>query len=85
MCRGCREVVKTGWQVVHPYIYIYIYIYICVCLKVKVNFILEQATKAKRRSRGIALLVPLPRRYSEVDVQRHAPAALPPAKTRYAL
>jgi hypothetical protein len=33
-----------------------------VMVKVKVNFPLEQATKAHRRSRGIALFFPSPRR-----------------------
>ena len=50
--------------------------------KVKVNFTLEQATKAQRGSRGMALLFSLT---SVLDggVQRYAPAALSPGKTRY--
>jgi hypothetical protein len=40
-------------------------------------FTLEQATKAKTGSRGIAILL------DGVGGQRHAPAALPPGKTGY--
>jgi len=54
-------------------------------VNVKVKFTLQQATKAQRRSRGIALLFLLPRRWIGVDCQRHAPDALPPRKTRYPL
>ena len=46
----------------------------------KVNVSLEQATKAQRGSRCIALLFLKPRRYMRVGGQRHAPAALPPGK-----
>jgi len=42
-------------KIILYFIYIYIYIYI---YKVKVKFTLEQATKAQRDSRGIALLFP---------------------------
>ena len=48
--------------------------------EVKVKFSLEQATKAQRESRCIALLFLQPRRYMWVGSQRHAPAALPPEK-----
>jgi hypothetical protein len=41
--------------------------------------------KAQRGSRCIALLFLQPRRLMEVGGQRHAPAALPPGKTRYPL
>jgi hypothetical protein len=51
----------------------------------KVKFILEQATKAQRGSRGIALLFLQPRRYMGMYGQRHAPAALPPRISRYPL
>jgi len=54
-------------------------------VKVKVKFTLEQATKAQRWSKGIALLFLEPRRWMGVDGQRHAPAALPPEKTLYPL
>ena len=54
-------------------------------VKVKVKFTLEQATKAQRGSRGIAVLFLQPRRWMVVDGQRHAPAALLPGKTRYPL
>ena len=52
---------------------------------IKVNFTLEQATKAQRVSRGIALLLLKPRRLMGVGGQRHTPAVLPPRKTRYPL
>jgi len=52
---------------------------------VKAKFTLEQATQAQRGSRCIALLVLQPLRWMGVGGQRHAPAALPPAKTRYPL
>jgi hypothetical protein len=52
--------------------------------KVKVNFTLEQATKAQRGSRCIALLFNLSAGWG-VSGQRHAPAALTPVKTRYPL
>ena len=45
-----------------------------------VKFYLEQATKAQRRSRCIALLFLQPRRQMGMGGQRHAPAALPPGK-----
>ena len=48
-------------------------------------FTLEQTTKAKMGSRGIALLFLQPLRYMGVGGQRHAPAALPPGKTRHSL
>ena len=54
-------------------------------VKLKVKFSLKQATKAQRGSRCIALLFLQPRRYMGVGGQRHAPAALPPGKTRYTL
>ena len=49
------------------------------------KFSLEQATKAQRVSRGIAL--PFHDLGAEVGMggQHHAPAALPPGKTRYPL
>jgi hypothetical protein len=40
-------------------------------------FTLEQATKAQRGSRRIAVLFPYPWHYMGVGGQRHAPAALP--------
>ena len=50
--------------------------------KVKVEFILEQATKAQRGSRGIALLFhDLGTRWGwEVGCQLHAPTAFTPGK-----
>ena len=48
--------------------------------KVKVKVTLEQATKAQRGSRSIALLFLQPRLYMGVGGQRHAPPALPPWK-----
>ena len=54
-------------------------------VKVKVKFTLEQAAKAQRGSRCIALLFLQPRRQMGVGGQRHAPAALSPGKTRYPL
>ena len=54
-------------------------------VKVKVKFSLEQATKAQRGSRCIALLFLQLRRQIGVGGQRHAPAALPPGKSRYSL
>ena len=56
-----------------------------ITLKVKVKFTLEQATKAQRGSRCIALLFLQTRRKMGVGGQRHASAALPPGKTRYPL
>ena len=53
--------------------------------RVKAKVTLEQATKDQRGSWCIALLFLQPRRYMEVGGQRHAPAALPPRKTRYPL
>ena len=41
-----------------------------------IKFTLEQATKAQRENRGIALFLQ-PRRQMGVGGQRHAPAALP--------
>ena len=52
---------------------------------VKVKFFLEQAAVAYRGSRCIALLLLQPRCLTGVGGQRHAPAALPPGKTRYPL
>ena len=55
-------------------------------VKVKVKFTLEHATKAHRereRADVVALLFLQPRRLVWVGRQRHAPAALPPRKTRY--
>ena len=50
-----------------------------------VKFSLEQATKAQRGSRCIALLFLQPWRLMGVGGQRHAPTALPPGKTWYPL
>ena len=57
----------------------------CVELVVNGKFSLEQATKAQRWGRCITLLFLQPRRKVGVGGQRHAPAALPPGKTRYPL
>jgi len=46
------------------------------------NFTLEQATKAQRVSRGIAVLFFQPRHYIGVGGQHQDQAALPPGKTR---
>ena len=54
-------------------------------VKVKVKLILEQATKARRCSKGRALISLQPRRHMRVGGQSHAPAALPPGKTWYPL
>jgi hypothetical protein len=54
-------------------------------VKVKEKFTLEQATKALRGSRGIALLFPEPQHWMGVGGQRHPPAALPPGNTQYPL
>jgi hypothetical protein len=54
-------------------------------VKVKVKFTLEQATKAQRGSRCIAVLFLQPRHRMGVGGQRHAPTALSPGKTRYPL
>ena len=51
-------------------------------VKVKVKLTPEQATKAQRGNRGIALLSNFGARWG-VGGQRHAPAALPPGKTQY--
>jgi hypothetical protein len=51
----------------------------------KAKFTLEQATNAQRWSRCIALLCSLTSALDGVGGQRHALAALPPGKTRYAL
>ena len=53
--------------------------------KVKVKVILEQATKAQRESRGITNTLSLTSALDGVGGLRHAPAALPPGKTRYPL
>jgi hypothetical protein len=45
----------------------------------------EQATKAQRGSRHIALLFLQPRSWMGVGGQHHAPTDLPPGKTRYPL
>jgi hypothetical protein len=47
-------------------------------------FTLEQATRAQRGSRGIALLS-LTSALDGMGGRYHAPAALPPGKTRYPL
>ena len=57
--------------------------YVIRTVKVKVKFTLDQATKAQRGSRGIALLLLQFRRWMGVGGQRHAADALPPARTRY--
>jgi len=49
-------------------------------VEIKVNFTLEQATKSRRGSRGIALPFPQPQRWKGLGGQSHAPAALPPGK-----
>ena len=49
-------------------------------MNVKVKFSLEQATKAQRGSRCIALLLLQPRHYMRVGSQRQAPATLAPGK-----
>ena len=54
-------------------------------VKVKVKFTLEQAMKAQRWTRGIALLFFLTSALDGVGGQRHAPAALLQGKTRYPL
>ena len=54
-------------------------------LKAQVKLTLEQATKAQRGSTCVALLFLWPRREMRLGGQRHAPAALPPRKTRYLL
>jgi len=52
-------------------------------VKVKVKFMPEQAMKAERGNRGIALLFHFPQSYMGVGGQRHTLAALPPGKTWY--
>ena len=52
-------------------------------VKVKVN--LEQATKAQRGSRGLALLFLQIRHQRGEGCHCHSPVALPPGKTRYQL
>jgi hypothetical protein len=64
------------------YIYIYIYRH---TIKIKFTFALEQATKAQRGSRSIALLFLQQRRYMGVGGQPHVLAALPAGNTRYLL
>ena len=54
-------------------------------VQVKVKFTLEQATKAQRGSRGIALLFFLTSALDRVGGQRDAPATLLPGKTQYPL
>ena len=54
-------------------------------VEVQVKFSLEQASKAQRGSRCIALLFLQPRRKTWVGGQPHTLAALLPGKTRYAL
>ena len=51
--------------------------------EVKVKFTVEQATKAQKGSRGVAVLFLYSRLCVGVGGQRHAPTALPPGKTRY--
>ena len=51
----------------------------------KLKFALEQTTKAQRGSRSTALLFTLTSALDRVCGQSHAPAALPPGKTRYPL
>jgi hypothetical protein len=53
-------------------------------MKVNVKVTLDQAMKAQRGSRDIALLS-LTSALNWVGGQRHAPAALPPGMTQYAL
>ena len=52
---------------------------------VKVQLTLEQATKAQKGTRGIAVLFLQIRRYMKVGGQRHVQAAFPPGKTQYPL
>ena len=59
-------------------------LYIIIFIKVKVKFTLEQAAKANRGSRGIALLS-LTMVLDGVGGQAHEPTALPTGKTRYPL
>jgi len=47
------------------------------CTKVTLQFTVQQAAKAQRGSRGIALLFLYPRRYMGVAGQRHVLATLP--------
>jgi hypothetical protein len=54
-------------------------------VKVKVKVTLEQAMKAQRGSRGIALLFLQPQRKMGESGQRHASATLPPGWTLYPL
>ena len=54
-------------------------------VKVRVQFTLKQVTKGKKGNRCRAVLFLQPRRQMKVSGQRHAPAALPPGKTRYPL
>jgi hypothetical protein len=54
--------------------------YVYVQVKVKIKFTLEEAMKAQRGSRGIALLFLYPWRYMGVSGQCYAPAALPPER-----
>jgi hypothetical protein len=51
----------------------------------KVNFTVEQATKAQRGSKGVALTLSLTSALDGVGGQRLAPAALTPEKTRFPL
>jgi hypothetical protein len=58
-------------------------VFILIKVKVEVKFTLEEATKARRGSRGIALRAhSLTSALYGVGGQRHAPAALLPGKTR---
>ena len=52
---------------------------------IKVKVTLEQATKAQRRRRCIALPFLQPRSEMGVGGQHHAPTALPPGKSLYPL
>jgi hypothetical protein len=49
------------------------------------SFINKLVKNTQKESRGIAILFLQPRRWKEVGGQRHAPASLPPGKTRYPL
>jgi hypothetical protein len=65
--------------------YRYVNFHIIEMCKVKVKVTPEQATKAQRESRDIALFFLYPLHWMALGGQRHALAALPPGKTRYPL
>ena len=65
MTLGVRNYLRIGKQITYSNI----------IWDKKVKVILEQATKAQRWRRGIALLFVSPRHYMEVVGRRHAPAA----------